>query len=428
MKINHKRLKDFGKVIIALLVLLPMHSSAQKMLIPMDQTQTDHLKAYGIAFLSVASNQNAEWLLNYRGGSFLLEASPVFLREASHRGVLFEIISPSQVQSIYLEIDKNNMEKVLLEKEPKIAVYTPPNKQPWDDAVTLALTYAEIPYENIYDREMLDGTLKKVDWLHLHHEDFTGQNSKFYRSFRSAPWYIQQVATYHKLAKELGFANNAVLKKAVVLAIRDFVEQGGYLFAMCSACNTLDIALSAVKTDITENVFDGTPVDRNYKSKIDYSLSLAFEKFKIDTDHMSPSHGNIDYNQVNATAIKRRPPNDFILFDFSPKYDPVPAMLVQNHVNYIKGFFGLCTSFRKKMLKKSLTVLADVDGQDAVRYIHGNLGQGQFSYYGGHDPEDVSHLVGDPPTDLNLHKNSPGYRLILNNVLYPAARKKKRKT
>jgi hypothetical protein len=394
----------------------------------MDQSQTNHLKAYGIAFLSIASGQNAEWLLNYRGGSFLLEPSPVFQREASHRGVLFEIISQAQVNSIYVKIEKNNMEKVLLEKEPKIAVYTPPNKQPWDDAVTLALTYAEIPYEKVYDREVLDGTLSKIDWLHLHHEDFTGQNSKFYRSFRNAPWYIQQVATYEKLSKELGFPNNVVAKKAVVLAIRDYVEKGGFLFAMCSACNTLDIALSTVKTDAVGAVFDGTPVASDYQSAIDYSLSMCFQNFKIDTEPFSPSHGNIDYNQVNAGPLKRRPPNDFFLFDFSPKYDPVPAMLVQNHVNYIKGFYGLATSFRKKLLKKSITILGEVDGQDAMRYVHGNLGEGQFTYYGGHDPEDVSHMVGDAPTDLNLHKNSPGYRLILNNVLYPAARKKKRKT
>ncbi|MBF0429698.1 MAG: asparagine synthetase B [Fibrobacteria bacterium] len=412
-----------------LVIFLLMKSAfAGKMLIPMDGTQSNHLKAYGIAFLSVASAQNVEWLLNYRGGSFLLNDSPVFQREATRRGVVYELISENQANTIYLEIDQNNMEKVLLEKEPRVAVYTPPNKQPWDDAVTMVLSYAEIPYKNIYDKEVLDGTLNKIDWIHLHHEDFTGQNSKFYRAFRHAPWYIQQSVTYQKLADELGFPNNPVLKKAVVLALRNYVENGGFLFAMCSACNTLDIALSAVKTDVVGEVFDNTPVASDYSSKIDYSLCFAFTDFKIDTDPYSSSHGNIDYNQVNAGTLKRRPPNDFYLFDFSPKYDPVPAMLTQNHSNYIKGFYGLATSFRKANLKKAITILGEVDGQPALRYIHGNLGEGQFVYYGGHDPEDVSHAVGDPPTDLNLHKNSPGYRLILNNVLYPAARKKKRKT
>ncbi len=403
-------------------------AQGEKMLIPMDLVQTNHLKAYGIAYLSVASGIKAEWLLNYRGGSFLLENSPVFQREASHRGVLFEIISEAEVQKLYGIIDENNMEKVLLEKEPKVAVYTPPNKQPWDDAVTLALTYAEIPYKKIYDKDVLKGGLEGIDWVHLHHEDFTGQNSKFYRSFSTAPWYIEQVRVYQEMAAELGFPSNAVMKKAVALALRQFIEKGGFLFAMCSACNTLDIALSATKTDIVDKVFDGTPIDPNYKSKLDYSLSLAFENFNIDSDYLSSSHGNIDYNQVNSGALSRRPPNDFFLFDFSPKYDPVPSMLVQNHSNYIMGFYGLATSFRKKLVKKNITILGEADGQDAVRYLHGNLGEGKFTYFGGHDPEDVSHAVGDPPTDLNLHKSSPGYRLILNNVLFPAARKKKRKT
>lgn len=408
--------------------LLAVSAFCQKLLIPMDQSQTNHLKAYGIAFLSLASGQNVEWLLNYRGGSFLLNMSPVFKREAARRSVLYEELSGPQTQAVYVEIDKNNMERVLLEKQPRVAVYAPSNNQPWDDAVTLALVYAEIPYTKIYDRDVIEGHLDKYDWLHLHHEDFTGQNSKFYRAFSNAPWYINQVATNEKLAREIGFPGNVLLKKAVVLSIRNFVEQGGFLFAMCSACNTLDIALAAVKTDVVGPVYDGTPVDPDYAGKLDYTLSLAFENFKIDTDPLSPSHGNIDYNQVNGGPMNRRPPNNFILFDFSPKYDPVPSMLVQNHTNYIQGFYGLATSFRKKVIKKNITVLAVADGQPAVRYLHGDLGEGHFTYYGGHDPEDISHAVGDPPTNLELHKNSPGYRLILNNVLFPAARKKERKT
>lgn len=401
---------------------------AEKLLIPMDLSQTDHLKAYGIAYMSVAGGKPVEWLLNYRGGSFLLDDDPMLKREAARRGVLFEAVAEGEVDRIHSEIESSNMEKVQLEKAPHIAVYTPLTKQPWDDAVTLALTYAEIPYSKIYDREIIEGKLSQYDWLHLHHEDFTGQYSKFYSSFRGAPWYINQVATQEKLASDLGFRNNVMLKKAVVLAIRDYVERGGFLFAMCLATTTLDIALATAKTDAADAVFDGTPASPNLKKELDYNLSLAFTDFTVDTDPMSPTHGDADYNQVNAGALRRKPANDFLLFDFSPKYDPVPAMLTQNHTDLVKGFFGLATSFPKALVKKSVTILGAANGQDAVRYLHGNLGQGQFTYYGGHDPEDYSHAVGDTPTDLSLHKNSPGYRLILNNILYPAARQKKRKT
>jgi hypothetical protein len=411
-----------------LFVLLAGSAFAEKLLIPMDLSQTDHLKAYGIAYMSVAGGKPVEWLLNYRGGSFLLEDDPTLKREAAKRGVLFEAVAEGEVDRIHSEIESSNMEKVLLEKAPRVAVYTPLTKQPWDDAVTLALTYAEIPYSKIYDREIIEGKLSQYDWLHLHHEDFTGQYSKFYVSFRGAPWYINQVATQEKLASDLGFRDNVHLKKAVVLAIRDFVERGGFLFAMCLATTTLDMALATAKTDAADAVFDNTPVSPNLKKEIDYSLSLAFTDFTVDTDPLSPSHGDADYNQVNAGALRRKPANDFLLFDFSPKYDPVPAMLTQNHTDLVKGFFGLATSFPKSLVKKSVTILAMANGQDAVRYLHGNLGQGQFTYYGGHDPEDYSHAVGDVPTDLSLHKNSPGYRLILNNILYPAARQKKRKT
>ncbi len=401
---------------------------AQKLLIPMDISQSDHLKAYGIAFLSIAAGDPVNWLLNYRGGSFLLEDKEVYRRESAIRGVLFSRISDEQWNGLQSEIESKNMEKILLEKEPKVAVYTPLNKQPWDDAVTLALTYAEIPYEKIYDREIIEGKLKTYDWLHLHHEDFTGQMSKFYAAFHNAPWYASQEATQLQLAQDLGFGNNVMLKKAVALAIRNFVESGGFLFAMCLACNTLDVALATVKTDAVDRPFDGTPVAPDFMQKVDYSMCFAFENFSIDTDPISPEHDDIDFNHVNAGVLKRRPANDFILFEFSPKYDPVPSMLVQAHTDYVKGFFGAATSFSKKRIKKGVTILAEVDGQDAARYLHGELGQGHFTYYGGHDPEDYSHAVGDEATDLSLHKNSPGYRLILNNVLFPAARKKKRKT
>ncbi len=399
-----------------------------KILIPMDLQQNNHLKAYGLAYASLAQGLKVEWLLNYRGGSFFLESLPAVAREAGRRGVLFESLNDAECEQIYVAIDAGNMDKITLEKAPRIAVYTPLTKQPWDDAVTLALTYAEIPYTKIYDSEIIEGKLKDFDWLHLHHEDFTGQNSKFFAAFRGQAWYQLQVTSNQKSAQNLGFPNNVMLKKAVVLAIRDYVEKGGFLFAMCLACNTLDVALAATKTDIVDMPFDGSPVAKNAQKALDFNLSLAFENFHVDTDPMSPSHDDIDYNQVNAGPLKRRPASDFVLFNFAAKYDPVPSMLVQNHTDVIPGFLGLATTFRKAVLKKGLTILAESNGQEAVRYIHGNLGQGHFTYYGGHDPEDYSHAVGDSPTDLNLHKNSPGYRLILNNILYPAAKQKKRKT
>ncbi len=429
MKTGYLKIMRLKRILVFLILTnLFAFVNADRLLIPMDLAQTNHLKAYGIAYLSVAGGHPVEWLLNYRGGSFLLEDLPTVKREAAKRGVLFETLSDEDVDRAYTEIDAGNMDKVLLEKAPRIAVYTPLTKQPWDDAVTLAMTYSEIPYTKIYDKEIIEGKLSEYDWLHLHHEDFTGQYSKFFSSFRSAPWYVNQVASSEKLAVDLGFRNNVMLKKAVALSIRNFVEKGGFLFAMCLACNTLDIALATSKTDGVDALFDGTPPSPNLAKELDYSLSLAFTGFTVDADPMSPTHGDIDYNQVNAGPLKRKPANDFVLFDFAPKYDPVPAMLCQNHTDLIKGFFGLATSFPNDKIKKSITILGQANGQNAVRYLHGNLGQGQFTYYGGHDPEDYSHAVGDRPTDLSLCKNSPGYRLILNNILYPAARQKKRKT
>jgi hypothetical protein len=425
-----KKMRFLRAASLALPLALSLAAAARAdhLLIPMDLSQTDHLKAYGIAYLSVATGHTAEWLLNYRGGSFLLDDVGNLKRESAKRGVLFEVVPDGDLDRLYAEIEAGNMDKVQLEKAPRIAVYTPLTKQPWDDAVTLAMSYAEIPYTKIYDREIIEGKLSQYDWLHLHHEDFTGQYSKFYASFGSAPWYVNQVASNEKMAAELGFRNNAMLKKAVALAVRDYVEKGGFLFAMCLATSTLDMALASAKTDAVDAVFDGTPPSPNLKKELDYNLALAFTGFGFDTDPLSPSHGDLDYNQVNRGSLNRRPANNFVLFDFSPKYDPVPAMLCQNHTDLIKGFFGLTTTYPAEFVKKSVTILAKADGQDAVRYLHGNVGQGQFTYYGGHDPEDYSHAVGDPPTDLSLHKNSPGYRLILNNVLYPAARQKKRKT
>jgi hypothetical protein len=325
-------------------------------------------------------------------------------------------------------IEGSEMEAITLEKAPKMAVYTPLTRQPWDDAVTLALTYAEIPYDKIYDREIVEGKLPRYDWMHLHHEDFTGQYSKFYGSFNGAEWYRAQVETQERDARKLGFPNNVALKKAVALSIRNYVENGGFLFAMCLAPLTLDMALAAARADVTDVVYDGTPPDPDYADKIDYGLTLAFTGFTYDTNPLRPTFGDLDYNQANAGALNRRPANDFSLFAFSPKFDPVPAMLTQNHTDVVPGFFGLATSFPKSKVKPSVTVLGEALDQPAVRYLHGNLGKGQFTYYGGHDPEDYTHAVGDEPTDLDLHKNSPGYRLILNNVLYPAARQKKRKT
>lgn len=392
----------------------------------MDLQQTDHLKAYGVVFRSLRKGYQAEWLLNYRGGSFLMSDANEIKTAAGMEGVSYEVIGPAAAADIYATIADNNMEVVKLEKSPKIAVYTPEGKLPWDDAVTLALTYADIPYDKIWDREVLSGSLDRYDWLHLHHEDFTGQYSKFYRIFRNHEWYQQQQQAFESLASELGFKKVPDMKKAVALAIRTYVEKGGFLFAMCCAPNTLDIALSAMNTDICDAVFDGDPVDGNYGKKLDYKNCFAFENFKIYTSPMDPRHGSIDVNMVNTPG--RLEAFDFTLFDFSAKYDPVPTMLVQNHVNYIKGFFGLATSFNKKNLKKRVTILAEVEEDNQVRYVHGNIGRGQFTFYGGHDPEDYAHEVGSEPTDLSKHKNSPGYRLILNNVLFPSAKKKKLKT
>jgi hypothetical protein len=401
-----------------------------KILIPMDLKQTDHLKAYGIAFWVLQHNGEVDWLLNYRGGSFLADYSDVLARECRIRGVLFEPASATDAASIYAEVQRedNNLDVVRLEKAPKIAVYVPPNFKPWDDAVTLALEYAEIPYTKVWDEEVLSGKLAEYDWLHLHHEDFTGQYGKFYSNYRFAQWYIDQQLLYEKEAKRLGFKKVSDEKKAVARTIKDFIGGGGFMFAMCSATDSYDIALSAERVDICDVMFDGDPPDPDAQKKIDYSKTLAFENFRLDMNPMRYEYSDIDIPPSDPPPVRDANTDYFTLFEFSAKYDPVPTMLTQNHVSIVKGFMGQTTAFKKDLIKRTITILAQREGTEEVKYIHGNFGRGTFTWYGGHDPEDYQHAVGDPPTDLSLHKNSPGYRLILNNVLFPAAKKKQQKT
>lgn len=409
-------------------VFIIQNIHAQKLLIPMDLTQTDHLKAYGLTYWALTKNVNTEWLLNYRGGSFLCDPEPFLIAECRIRGVGFEQLTQGQALAIYEEVqsEKSNMDVVKLEKPPRIAVYTPPGSRPWDDAVTMVLDYAEVKYDKIWDEEVLRDKLSDYDWLHLHHEDFTGQYGKFFSNYATAPWYIQQVTLLETTAKKLGFKKVSALKLAIVQKIRSYIEQGGFMFAMCSATDSYDIALSAANTDICERMFDGDPVQSGYESKIDFSRTFAFENFEIYTDPYRYEYSTID---VDASFRVNNPAVDyFTLFDFSAKYDPVPTMLTQCHANVIKNFLGQTTAFHKEQIKKSVTILAEREGTDEVKYLHGNIGRGTFTWYGGHDPEDYQHAVGDPPTDISLHKHSPGYRLILNNILFPAAKKKKQKT
>lgn len=415
-------------IVLALLFSLVGRAGAQKLLVPMDLTQTDHLKAYGLAFWTLERAINVEWLLNYRGGSFMMDYYPAVERELRLRGVSFQEIGASEMNRVYGEIESANMDVILLEKAPKIAIYTPPNKQVWDDAVTLALTYAEIPYETLWDEEVLQGDLSKYDWLHLHHEDFTGQYGKFYANFRNAPWYIEEVIKNEALAKKYGYGKTSESKRAVALAIREFVAKGGFLFGMCSATDTIDLALAAMNTDIVEEVFDGDPVQADALSRLDFQQTFAFENFRPDSNPMVYEHSDIDYPPSNMPRVRSAEADYFNLFEFSAKYDPVPTMLTQNHVSVVHGFMGQLTAYKRSLIKKSVTILGEVEGSEEVKYIHGNYGRGTFSFYGGHDPEDYQHFVYDPPTRLSLHKNSPGYRLILNNILFPAAKKKKRKT
>ena len=413
-------------VILFVLVTLPVGAHADKILIYMDLEQTDHLKAYGLAYWCLEQGFNVEWLLNFRGGSFMVESADLIARKAKIMGVGFSIIPPGQVGQVYRVIEDENMEVVLLEKAPAIAVYAPPDKEPWDDAVMLALDYAEVPYTVVYDEEVLTGALENFDWLHLHHEDFTGQYGKFYASYQNAEWYKKQVETSEALAQRLGFAKVSELKKAVARKIKDYAARGGFVFAMCSATDSFDIALAAENVDIVAAVFDGDPVDPNYQDKLDYSKAICFSRFKLIPNPMVYEYSDID---TTPRAARRGRANDYLtLFEFSAKHDPIPTMLTQNHVSVINGFMGQTTGYEKELVKQGLTLLAETEGQDDVKYLHGTYGRGTFTFYAGHDPEDYQHMVGDPPTDLALHKNSPGYRLILNNILFPAARKKEQKT
>lgn len=398
-------------------------AAGQQMLVPMDLSQSDHLRSYGLAFHALEKGYNVEWLLNYRGGSFVLPATGEFVRLARLRGVVFTPISSVDLSAIYAEVEAGNMERMTLEKAPIIAVYTPPENRPWDDAVTLALEYAEVPYTKLWDEEVLTGGLEKYDWLHLHHEDFTGQYSKFSMFYRM-PWYKQQKGSAEDMARRMGYSSVPEEKKAVAQAIKGFVAQGGFLFAMCSATETLDIALSAENTDIVPSEYDYTPVDPDCQSKLDFGNTFAFENFTLQVNPSIGAFSDIDVNHVNAGKL---PTGTFTLFDFSAKHDPVSSMLTQNHSSVISGFFGLTTSFNKRLLKQTVVVLAQEEGTDRVKYLHGNFGRGTFTFYGGHDPEDEDHRLNDPATNLVLYKNSPGYRLILNNVLFPAARHKNHK-
>jgi len=402
--------------------------TAQKIIIPMDQTQNDHLKAYGIAYFTLSKNTNVEWLLNYRGGSFLIDAHQNIQTECRVRGVSFEILDASELVNIYSLIDQQNMDIVLLEKKPEIAIYTPPNKQPWDDAVTLALAYAEVEYETLWDEEVYLGKLEKYDWLHLHHEDFTGQYGKFYKSHRNSQWYKNQKKQFEDIAKKLGYRSVHEQKKDISKIIKNYVGNGGFLFAMCSATDSYDIALAMGDADGAHTVFDGTAIDQDIQSKLDYEQCFAFTNFKLLTDPMIYEFSDIDLPPSNNPITRGAQADYFSLFEFSAKYDPVPTMLTQNHVSIVKGFMGQTTGFHKKLIKKHIVIMGEDPSTDQVKYLHGNFGKGTFTFYGGHDPEDYQHFVGDPPTDLSLHRNSPGYRLILNNILFPAARKKERKT
>ncbi len=409
-------------------LLLPLHGFAASLLIPMDESQSDHLKAYGVIYKALSQGQKGEWLLNYRAGSFLLEYSQENLDLCLIGGVGYEQVSSGQVADIYRQIEVENMERVELEKAPRIAVYSPPSLQPWDDAVTLALSYAEIPYDVVWDEEVLAGGLEDYDWLHCHHEDFTGQYGKFYSAFRNEPWYQADVRTNEEMARKLGYSKVSILKLDVAKTIYDYVRRGGFLFSMCSAPETFDIALAAEGVDVVPREFDGDPVDPDAQSRLDFSKTFCFENFQITTDPLMYRRSNIDTYPDRLVRFGRPDEDYFFLFEFSAKLDPVPTMLVQDHTSTVNGFMGQVTGFRKSLLKKSVVVLAQPEGYDEVRYLHTNLGRGTVTFYAGHDPEDYQHMVNDPPTDLKLYKNSPGYRLILNNILFPAAKKKERKT
>ncbi len=422
--------KSLSILLLAMFLFFPAQLSAQKLLIPMDFSQTDHLKAYGVAYWCLTYGQNVEWLLNYRGGSFMADNLPQIEELCHLRGVKYEIISGGQEAQIKATIEENNMETVLLEKAPKIVIYAPPfsKNEPWDDAVNLALEYAEIPFDVLWDVKVLLGRLADYDWLHLHHEDFTGQYGKFYAAYRNTKWYKQIKALSETTARDLGYKKVSSLKLAVSSEIKKYVSRGGFLFAMCSATDTYDIAQAAYNTDIVPAEFDTDPVDPDCQNKLDYSRCFAFENFTVILNPVIYEHSDIDTTPLRGGRRMTPEADYFTLFDFSAKYDPVPTMLVQNHVPVVNGFWGQCTGYRKDLVKKHVTILAETEGLNEAKYIHGNYGRGTYTFLGGHDPEDYQHFIGDPLTDLRLHKHSPGYRLILNNVLFPAAKKRERKT
>ncbi len=418
------------QLVLVFIVGLFFQGRATQLLIPMDDSQSDHLKAYGVSFWALENTVVIEWLLNYRGGSFLMPHLKTIEEELILRNVKYEVLAEGQVNQIKNQISNPevNMEIVQLEKAPKIAVYTPEGKQPWDDAVTLVLEYAEIPYDKIYDSAIIMGVLPKYDWLHLHHEDFTGQYGKFYAAYRSYPWYQEQVADAEADAKMLGFNKVSELKLAVATNIKNFVIGGGFLFTMCSGTDSFDIGLAAHNTDICEQMFDGDASDPNCQEKLDFANTFAFENFKLERNPMTYEYSNIDGTDIHRQQRVTESTDKFTLFEFSAKWDVVPTMLTQCHTDVIDGFMGQTTDFRKDLIKPNVLVMGENKALQTARYLHGELGQGTWTFYGGHDPEDYEHKVGDPPTDLNLHPNSPGYRLILNNILFPAAKKKKRKT
>lgn len=421
-------MKAFKSVCLMLFLVCVAPVRANFILLPMDDTtQKNHLKAYGITYWALDKQYKASWLLNYRGGSFLLPDVAEIRKECQIRGVSFEVLSDGEANQILDEISSpsQNMETVVLEKAPKIAVYTPKGKQPWDDAVTMVLTYAEIPFTPIYDEEVLSDQLILYDWLHLHHEDFTGQYGKFYGAYRNAPWYIDQKKGAEALAAKLGYSKVSEEKLAVAKKIRDFVIGGGFMFAMCSATDSFDIALSAEGVDICEPMFDGDDSDANYQAQIDYSKTFAFKNYILDR---KPEH--YEFSDIDMTEKRKIPMEKdyFTLMEFSAKWDVIPSMLCQNHTQLVKGFMGQTTSFERSLIKSNVLVLGENQLNEEARYIHGQKGKGFFTFYGGHDPEDYQHRVGDAPTVLDLHPNSPGFRLILNNVLFPAAKKKKQKT
>lgn len=416
------------KVLIILIVFLSFTAKATHILIPMDQTQSNHLKAYGISYWILQNEVEVDWLLNYKGGSFMFKYYQKFENELIVRGVSYLVISDADANGILTQIASpaSNMDAMKLEKYPKIAVYSPKSKQPWDDAVTLVLTYAEIPYDVVFDDELMYDELPKYDWLHLHHEDFTGQYGRFYRVYQHYPWYQQQQREYEESARKHGFSKVSHLKLGIVKKIQAYVASGGFLFAMCSATDTYDIALAAEGVDICETMFDGDPMDPQAQQKLDFEKTFAFQDFRLERNPYVYEFSNIDTQPAQRGLTEN---NDyFTLFQFSAKWDPIPTMLTQNHEHILKGFMGQTTSFKKGLVKSDVVIMGETKSIDEAKYIHGVYGKGFWTFYGGHDPEDYQHLVNEEPTDLNLHPNSPGYRLILNNILFPAAKKKKQKT